>query len=573
MLRAYIYIISFTFLYSICPGVFCQEVISSAGEENSNSNGSVSFTVGEPVIITLSDVNNSERITQGFHQPLDKTTNLISTYCGPDQSSAIEVANSENFEIHEIYHTSIWRYEWKITNLQTNDIVYAYTGPLGYGSTRHKMNLSYAISNGNSSGDSRIENVAGGTWTSNHTPVPNAFLNTDTEYAVQVRARLNSTGNGLLTNYGKTCYIKTPTSLPTTKLEPAYCGSSPNANDVFDINGFSDVFVCEHIANTHHYIFNFYDDSNTPGVYDNLLKSVHTANNHWRREMSLIKAKLIEANKIYKVTVQAVISSGGGTTPEGGECYIRSPGPAQYTAKLNSTYCGDINNTIKINNNTIMNPEIDPTISGSLVWGYRYRFYNDANTQGVYDNPVRDRPYMPRCLNNNNNDPDACYITGSSKDKICLKCTTSGVINANITANPGDIFRVEVEARLYNDQCSSPPCLVAKSTDECFIEYDPNSTLPKNIALSNNPYLKIFPNPNNGAGFYINAYGFDDSLDEFVISIIDLNGREVYVEHTGVNANQIIKEIQLKEKLANGVYLTKVKKGNSFKIMKLIINQ
>jgi len=45
------------------------------------------------------------------------------------------------------------------------------------------------------------------------------------------------------------------------------------------------------------------------------------------------------------------------------------------------------------------------------------------------------------------------------------------------------------------------------------------------------------------------------------------------VEHTGVNANQIIKEIQLKEKLANGVYLTKVSKGNSFKIMKLIINQ
>ena len=161
-----------------------------------------------------------------------------------------------------------------------------------------------------------------------------------------------------------------------------------------------------------------------------------------------------------------------------------------------------------------MKPEIDPTISANSVWGYRYRFYNDAITPGTYDNLRLDRPYMVRCLDNNGGDDDACYKTGSSKDKICLYCSTSGVINARLAANTGDIFRVEVEARLFNSECSTPPCLVAMSSTSCYIEYDPNSTLPKSISLDINPIINIFPNPNDGSHFYINAYGFTDSEDD-----------------------------------------------------------
>lgn len=46
--------------------VFSQEVISTQGDSYSNSNGSIDFTVGEPIINTLTDGNND--LTQGFHQ-------------------------------------------------------------------------------------------------------------------------------------------------------------------------------------------------------------------------------------------------------------------------------------------------------------------------------------------------------------------------------------------------------------------------------------------------------------------------------------------------------------------------
>lgn len=43
-----------------------QEVIASGGTSFSNSNGSIDWTIGEPVIETLE--NNSNFATQGFHQ-------------------------------------------------------------------------------------------------------------------------------------------------------------------------------------------------------------------------------------------------------------------------------------------------------------------------------------------------------------------------------------------------------------------------------------------------------------------------------------------------------------------------
>lgn len=45
---------------------FAQEVVSSSGDYFSNSNGSISFTVGEVAIETITTGSNA--ITQGFHQ-------------------------------------------------------------------------------------------------------------------------------------------------------------------------------------------------------------------------------------------------------------------------------------------------------------------------------------------------------------------------------------------------------------------------------------------------------------------------------------------------------------------------
>jgi hypothetical protein len=52
--------------------IVAQEVVSSAGDSHSNANGSISYTIGEPVIETFTGENNI--LTQGFQQ-----TNLMVT--------------------------------------------------------------------------------------------------------------------------------------------------------------------------------------------------------------------------------------------------------------------------------------------------------------------------------------------------------------------------------------------------------------------------------------------------------------------------------------------------------------
>lgn len=60
-------IILFTLFMILMISSYSQEVISTAGEHYENSNGSISWTIGEPVIETLESTNNY--LTQGFHQP------------------------------------------------------------------------------------------------------------------------------------------------------------------------------------------------------------------------------------------------------------------------------------------------------------------------------------------------------------------------------------------------------------------------------------------------------------------------------------------------------------------------
>jgi len=49
-----------------CSGLLAQNIIATAGSTLSNSNGSISFTIGESVANTL--IKGDRTITQGFHQ-------------------------------------------------------------------------------------------------------------------------------------------------------------------------------------------------------------------------------------------------------------------------------------------------------------------------------------------------------------------------------------------------------------------------------------------------------------------------------------------------------------------------
>jgi hypothetical protein len=76
-------VLSFIAFVGISP-ILSQEVIAIGGQYLSNSSGSISYTIGETVIETLTGSNNI--LTQGFQQ-----TNLIVT--------AINEAKRLNFEI------------------------------------------------------------------------------------------------------------------------------------------------------------------------------------------------------------------------------------------------------------------------------------------------------------------------------------------------------------------------------------------------------------------------------------------------------------------------------------------
>ena len=66
------FIMSFILLMVFVGSSQSQEVISTAGEVFETTNGSISWTIGEPVIATLVGTDNS--LTQGFHQPVEIPT-------------------------------------------------------------------------------------------------------------------------------------------------------------------------------------------------------------------------------------------------------------------------------------------------------------------------------------------------------------------------------------------------------------------------------------------------------------------------------------------------------------------
>jgi hypothetical protein len=61
-------------LLLLSAGLSAQEVISSQGDSYSNANNTLDFTIGEPIVETVTDGANS--LTQGFHQTLLTITNI-----------------------------------------------------------------------------------------------------------------------------------------------------------------------------------------------------------------------------------------------------------------------------------------------------------------------------------------------------------------------------------------------------------------------------------------------------------------------------------------------------------------
>ena len=102
------------FLIFICIcALYSQEVISTAGETKSNSGYEVSWTIGEPVIQTLTSENY--KVTQGFHQSkliitaIDEIIyeeNNITVFPNPTHQFAIvkfnQIPENKSFKIFDL---------------------------------------------------------------------------------------------------------------------------------------------------------------------------------------------------------------------------------------------------------------------------------------------------------------------------------------------------------------------------------------------------------------------------------------------------------------------------------------
>lgn len=106
------FIVLFIILISACL-TFAQEVVSTAGESKTNSGHEVSWTIGEPVINTLSTGNVI--LTQGFHQTKLTITaineiadlkNQISVFPNPTHQFAVitfyEIPEKNTYKIYDL---------------------------------------------------------------------------------------------------------------------------------------------------------------------------------------------------------------------------------------------------------------------------------------------------------------------------------------------------------------------------------------------------------------------------------------------------------------------------------------
>lgn len=101
------------FAIFITNTIFSQEVVSTAGETKKISGYEISWTIGEPVIQTLSSGNSI--ITQGFHQTkliitkisvAENFKSLVSVYPNPTKRVAIlefkEIPEKKSFKVFDL---------------------------------------------------------------------------------------------------------------------------------------------------------------------------------------------------------------------------------------------------------------------------------------------------------------------------------------------------------------------------------------------------------------------------------------------------------------------------------------
>ena len=515
-----------------------QQLIGSSGTEENSTQGSFTFSIGEPVIETLSN-NSVDQSSVGFNHLF--TTHLLN--CSTDyQNPFILSNNTELFEIAEFGAPSkIWRHEWRVAKIDVSGSETSVKFKHGNSPTsanRNAYNLTGSSNGGNPS------NFPAPTPPTSNTN----FIEPNTTYKVQARTQFKKPSSGItgmLTSFGKACYVKTPGGVTTVLSN---CSTDPN--NPIQLQSFNEIIEATLIPTAHSYIFHFFDA--TGNTLMAACTTTTTAQPHTRQtSLDHSQVQLLDLNTVYEVKVKARIFKkyGGGITGYGESCFIRSPnnGPS-----VNLTSCeNNASNAPNVYDGQIIQAEITPQINNNFEYRYIFKI-SDLNGN-----------LIKSCTTSNN----------ANRKKLCLKGCPSymGITNAKLSSNYiGQTLKIEVSSWVKNgyNTAATPPIIIPNE-EPCFLTYQGTT---KSLSHPNNlSKLTVYPNPNNGAEFYLNASGFEGTKAPININIFDLYGRVVYSNEINSEATHIISNIILEKPLSAGVYLIKVDKLNISSSRKIIV--
>ena len=160
-------------------------------------------------------------------------------------------------------------------------------------------------------------------------------------------------------------------------------------------------------------------------------------------------------------------------------------------------------------------------------------------------------------------------VHGNADQYSHLKWTTSGDGHfdfdtlLNVLYYPGDSDRMTRSVRLVLTAYAIDPCPDSVSDE---LKVDLVCTFIPQVGKDNLTLL-IKPNPSSGR-FQVTVSGVMDQTVS--ISIVDLQGKLVYLDHLKSNSNELTREIDLSD-FPGGVYIAKIQTDHSQKVDKIVI--
>ena len=622
--RLYLFIF-ISFLLN-CPLQAQKLISSSGGVIDNNNSGSVSYSIGEPITLTIDGGSNGD-VTQGYQQSKNNVgTELTNISC--DQGVNGYTPYTKN--LHAI-NISADRYEFRCRKQSNLNIEYIYTN-----STGKYFNFSLVGIN-----------------------------DLNTYYIVDVRAFKNNEW----TFYGDKCILKTPSqvNLNSPELTQRSCNESAGFSK---FNRLLSATNLGQSVSAYKFRYREWDETTNQAVIP-INEYTHTINgaNGWRYS-TMARAGITELNTAFMVDVSAEYN--GIWSNYGNGCVLHTPIPSNLeTSYLLSSSCDEGTNGYS----SLTKPLSAKNVNASK-YEFRFREWDETNDVEVIPNnrffdeinnwryssmaaagitemgkafkvDVRVKqgnqwsPYSSdnrSCILHTptiNNLPTTklvpafCDVTynswikkyyglkfytlpGASKYDFEVTQTVgtppTGVSNPatfTIQQNNGPFgfgislhnlgflngtngtpnqFEVKIKAYFganddegnWGDVCTitANPLGTDDFTiiDPEYLEHRNRNEHISNSTLSSNHeepiQLKLYPNPNNGD--VINIEFFNEGLtNDLHVSILDINGRIIELRKINTETGLNKKEIILKTPLSKGIYFMQIKNGQLFLTKKI----